>query len=53
MVAAVEGKVGMRHSQADYQKVYDKIAEEMEVEGYDGELGVNLPPLCGLSGSRC
>jgi cytochrome c peroxidase len=33
----VEGKVGLRHSQADYQKVYDRIAESLEKEGYDGE----------------
>jgi hypothetical protein len=27
----------MRHSKADYQKVYDKIAEMMEKEDHDGE----------------
>ena len=27
----------MRHSQGDYQKVYDAIAHELDVEGYDGE----------------
>jgi hypothetical protein len=36
--AAAEGKLGMRHSKADYQKVYDKIAEMMEKEDHDGEL---------------
>ena len=36
VAASVEGKTGMRHSQADYQKVYDRIAEELEQEGYDG-----------------
>jgi cytochrome c peroxidase len=35
--AAAEGKLGMRHSKADYQKVYDKIAEMMEKEDHDGE----------------
>ena len=35
--AAAEGKLGMRHSQADYQKVYDKIMEMMEKEDHDGE----------------
>jgi len=33
--AAAEGKLGMRHSQADYQKVYDKIMEMMEKEDHD------------------
>ena len=37
MGAAAEGKLGMRHSKADYQKVYDKIAEMMEKEDHDGE----------------
>jgi cytochrome c peroxidase len=36
IAAAAEGKLGLRHSQADYQKVYDAIAEEMERENYDG-----------------
>lgn len=36
VAAAAEGKVGLRHSQADYQKVYDRIAEMMEKEDYDG-----------------
>ena len=36
LAAAAEGKLGLRHSQADYQKVYDAIAEEMERENYDG-----------------
>ena len=36
-LAAVEGKVGMRRGQEEYQKVYDKIAEELEVEDYDGQ----------------
>jgi len=35
--AAAEGKLGMRHSKADYQKVYDRIAEMMEKEDHDGE----------------
>lgn len=42
VAAAVEGKLGLRHSQADYQKVYDAIAKEMEVEGYDGESWLSL-----------
>jgi cytochrome c peroxidase len=33
--AAAEGKLGMRHTQADYQKVYDEIAEMMEKEDHD------------------
>jgi cytochrome c peroxidase len=37
VAAAVEGKVGLRHSKDDYQKVYDRIAELMEKEGYDGK----------------
>lgn len=36
LAAAAEGKAGLRHSQADYQKVYDRIAEVMEKEDYDG-----------------
>ena len=36
-VAVVEGKTGLRRGQADYQKVYDRIAEKLEQEGYDGE----------------
>lgn len=28
----------MRRGKEEYQKVYDKIAEEMEQEGYDGGL---------------
>ena len=35
--AAAEGKLGLRHSQADYQKVYDRICEMMEKEDHDGE----------------
>jgi hypothetical protein len=35
--AAAEGKLGLRHSQADYQKVYNRIAEMMEKEDHDGE----------------
>ena len=38
MAAAVEGKMGLRRGQDEYQKVYDKIAEELEVENHDGEL---------------
>lgn len=37
IAAAAEGKAGLRHSQADYQKVYDRIAEVMEKEDYDGK----------------
>jgi cytochrome c peroxidase len=37
-VQTVEQKTGLAHSQADYQKVYDAIAESLEVEGYDGAL---------------
>ncbi|WWD04925.1 cytochrome c peroxidase, mitochondrial [Kwoniella europaea PYCC6329] len=33
--AAAEGKLGLRHSQKDYQKVYDRIAETLDKEGYD------------------
>lgn len=36
LAAAAEGKLGLRHSQQDYQKVYDRIAETLEKEGYDG-----------------
>jgi hypothetical protein len=44
LAAAAEGKAGLRHSQADYQKVYDKIAEMMEKEDHDGEyLLSNIP----------
>ncbi|WVR06298.1 cytochrome c peroxidase, mitochondrial [Kwoniella sp. DSM 27419] len=35
VAAAAEGKLGLRHSQEDYQKVYNRIAEELEKEGYD------------------
>lgn len=35
IAAAAEGKLGLRHSQQDYQKVYDRIAESLEKEGYD------------------
>jgi cytochrome c peroxidase len=35
-VQVVEQKTGLTHSRADYQKVYDAIAESLEVEGYDG-----------------
>ncbi|OCF33440.1 cytochrome c peroxidase, mitochondrial [Kwoniella heveanensis CBS 569] len=35
VAAAAEGKLGLRHSQKDYQKVYDRIAETLEKEGYD------------------
>lgn len=37
ITAAAEGKVGLRRGKEDYQKVYDKIAEELELEGYDGQ----------------
>lgn len=40
LAAAAEGKAGLRHSQADYQKVYDRIAEVMEKEDYDGGLSM-------------
>lgn len=46
VAAAAEGKLGLRHSQQDYQKVYDAIAEEMELENYDGE------SLSELAGSK-
>ena len=35
--AAVEGKLGLRRGKDEYQKVYDAIASELEVEDYDGE----------------
>ena len=35
--ASVEGKVGLRRGKDEYQKVYDRIADSLEVEGYDGE----------------
>ena len=35
-VAAVEGKVGMRRGQEEYQKVYNRVADMLEEEGYDG-----------------
>ena len=48
--AAVEGKVGLRRGKEDYQKVYDRIAEELEVEGYDGEFrGRIMSPINHLS----
>ncbi|ORX40127.1 heme peroxidase [Kockovaella imperatae] len=34
-LAAVEGKVGMRRGQEDYQKVYNRIAGMLEEESYD------------------
>ncbi|RXK41600.1 cytochrome c peroxidase, mitochondrial [Tremella mesenterica] len=34
-VATVEGKVGLRRGKDEYQKVYDKIAETLDAEGYD------------------
>lgn len=40
--AIAEAKTGMRRGREDYQKVYDKIAEELELEGYDGECGRSL-----------
>jgi hypothetical protein len=52
LAAAAEGKAGLRHSQADYQKVYDKIAEMMEKEDHDGEylLSKTLTSFPALSG---
>ena len=38
MAAVAESKTGMRRGKEDYQKVYDRIAEELDVEDYDGEL---------------
>ncbi|WVO18566.1 cytochrome c peroxidase, mitochondrial [Cryptococcus depauperatus] len=34
-VATVEGKVGLRRGKDEYQKVYDRIADTLEKEGYD------------------
>ncbi|KAL7423300.1 heme peroxidase [Cryptotrichosporon argae] len=35
VAVGVEGKLGLRRGKEDYQKIYDRIAEELEVEGYD------------------
>lgn len=35
MAAVAESKTGMRRGKEDYQKVYDRIAEELDVEDYD------------------
>lgn len=43
VAAAAEGKLGLRHSKEDYQKVYDAIADSMEVEGYDGKAILGVP----------
>ncbi|KAK4684412.1 hypothetical protein P7C73_g5767, partial [Tremellales sp. Uapishka_1] len=35
VAAAAEGKLGLRRGKEDYKKVYDRIAETMEVEDHD------------------
>lgn len=35
--SAAEEKLGLRRPQEDYQKVYNKIADTLEVDDYDGE----------------
>jgi len=35
VAAAVEGKLGLRRGKDEYQKVYDAIAESLDVESYD------------------
>lgn len=35
-VATAEAKTGLRRGKDDYQKVYNRIAETLEKEGYDG-----------------
>jgi cytochrome c peroxidase len=51
--AAVEGKIGLRRGREEYQKVYDKIAEELELEGYDGESATHCTEAKGFLVFSC
>jgi hypothetical protein len=37
--AVAENKLGLKRSKDDYQKVYNRIAETLEKDDYDGEFG--------------
>jgi cytochrome c peroxidase len=37
--AIAENKLGLKRSKDDYQKVYNRIAETLEKDDYDGEFG--------------